>query len=274
MGEQTLITANQALIDECLKQKRDSLKDESLFDGDQIDKLRAIDAKPDESSSIVEEAAKCGFIVVEQRLLSRNALEEQWNADQQIEKVQQIKSDHHHEQLFRQQQRIYLQQVYEQQFGTDPGQNVTNDLNRESTAGKERPTQQTAPRSGDLLATENGQLKCPEKQQIEKHAEPCVDPTLNRGFVAKLSQKLKTINTSDNSLSREAITDQAVNSSNSNQNSNTGVTTGLHPVSLGTGGSTSENHLRQTSASAKQRQKSKSENRARKALRTISFILG
>lgn len=265
-GDQTLITANQALIDECLKQKRDSVKDESLFDGDQIDKLRAIDptAKPDEHST-VEEAAKCGFIVVEQRLLSRNALQEQWNADQQIEKVQQIKSDHHHEQLFRQQQRIYMQQIYEQQFGTD--QNVTNDLNRELAAGK------AVFRPGDSAAIENGQLKFAEKHQAEKQAEPQMDT--NRGFVAKLSQKLKTINTSDNSLSREAITDQAANSSNSNQNSNTGVTTGLHAASgLAASGSTSENHPRQTSASAKQRQKSKSENRARKALRTISFILG
>ena len=259
-----LLTANQALIDECLKQKRDSVKDDTLFDGDQIDKLRAIDGRPDEGST-VEEAAKCGFIVVEQRLLSRNALEEQWNADQQNEKVQQIKSDHHHEELFRQQQRIYMQQIYEQQFGTtDP--NVTNDVKRE--LAKER--NKVALTAAD--ATENGQLKYIEKQKTEKQVEPSVD--LTRGFVAKLSQKLKTINTSDNSLSREVITDQAANSSNSNQNSNTGVATSLQPTSLGAGGSTSENHLRQTSASAKQRQKSKSENRARKALRTISFILG
>lgn len=261
VGDQTLMTANQALIDECLKQKRDSVKEESLFDGDQIEKLRASDptAKSDETVSTVEEAVKCGFIVVEQRLLSRNALEEQWNTEQQIEKVQQIKADHHHEHLFRQQQRIYMQQIYEQQFGP------VTDI--ELAGVKEQPDEKEI--TGDLGATENGQLKYIDKQQAEKPADPT-----SRGFVSKLSKKLKTINASDNSLSREAITDQAANSSNSNQNSNTGVAAGLHPAGLGAGGSTSENHLRQTSASAKQRQKSKSENRARKALRTISFILG
>lgn len=269
-----LITANQALIDECLKQKRDSIKDDCLFDGDQIDKIKTIDHLDSNNSkqieeNIVEEAEKCGFIVVEQRLLSKNALEEQWNTNQQIEKVQQIKSDHHYEQLFRQQQRIYMQQIYEQQFGTDPNnQNVTKDSNRELEQNKD------FYKKSDVV--ESSDLKYNEKKATEKQTDQTDVTTMNYGgFVSKLSQKLKTINTSNNSLSKEMITDQAANSSNSNQNSNSGG--GLisnQTTNLAISGSTSENHLRQTNASSKQRQKSKSENRARKALRTISFILG
>lgn len=276
-----LLTANQALIDECLKQKRDSIKDDNLFDGDQLDKLNNIDASSDVQSNnkqeenIVEEAAKCGFIVVEQRLLSKNVLEEQWNTDQQIEKEQQIKSDHHHEQLFRQQQRIYMQQIYEQQFGTSTAdlknQNVTNDLNIELF--KERPEMPTLESVRERLKETTEQQLTYIERQTERQMDQ-TDLTSNRttGFVAKLSQKLKTINTSNNSLSKEAITDQAANSSNSNQNSNQG----FNQTGLGISGSTSETHLRQqtTTGSSRQRQKSKSENRARKALRTISFILG
>lgn len=251
-GEQTeLVTANQALIDECIKQKRDFLKkDEILFDGDQIDKLKAVCDNKEEN--IVEEAAKCGFIVVEQRLLPKDALEEQWNADQKIEKEQQIKSDYHHEQLFKQQQRIYMDQAYEQQFGTR-----RTDQSREMDARI------------DLNSYRD------EKHPKDEKDTDQTDTTTNRtgGIVAKLSQKLKTINTSNNSLSKEAYTDQAANSSNSNQNSNQG---GYNQTNLAISGSTSENYLKQqaTSGSSKQRQKSKSENRARKALRTISFILG
>lgn len=137
-----------------------------------------------------------------------------------------------------------MQQIYEQQFGA---KSEINDQIETKIDLKDRK---------------------PLKDEQIIQTEVIENNRSSFSIVAKLSQKLKTINTSNNSLSKEAFTDQAGNSSNSNQNSNQGYNQSA--------ASASENYIKQksTNGSSKQRQKSKSENRARKALRTISFILG
>uniref|UniRef100_A0AAN0LJ25 Muscrinic acethylcholine receptor-like GPCR protein n=1 Tax=Polyphagotarsonemus latus TaxID=1204166 RepID=A0AAN0LJ25_9ACAR len=289
----SLMTANQALIDESLKQNQENNYSDNYSKSEEIEVNNLNQSSNDTEENIVDEAVKCGFIVVEQRLIQKNVLEEQLIENEKILNKKKQHQLEQHEEIFEKQQKIYIQQIYEQQFGEkcekfnfnsaiSKSQEIKKELEEKKNENKALDKSSPETHIIENLNNEKSEEKksssnkseSDEKVELEKKSKSFNSShNLKRvGFVAKLSKKLHILNS--NSL-KENFKGQNATSSNSGliNNSANNQSEGTNIITMNT-----ENQTKQQttiiSGLKKKRQKSKSENRARKALRTISFILG